>query len=46
MSVTWLLLEITVVLTTALVATGVLRRSRAAVRHVLLAAAFGVVPRA
>jgi uncharacterized protein (TIGR03435 family) len=43
MSVTWLLLEITVVLTTALVATGALRRSRAAVRHVLLAAAFGVV---
>ena len=42
MSAYWILLEVTVVLALALAGTRLARKSRAAVRHVLLAAAFGV----
>ena len=43
MNPTWLLVEVTGILTLALIATRLARRSRAAVRHVILAAAFAVL---
>jgi uncharacterized protein (TIGR03435 family) len=43
MSAYWILLEVTVVLALALAGTRLARKSRAAVRHIVLAAAFGVV---
>jgi uncharacterized protein (TIGR03435 family) len=43
MTIAWMLLKVTVILSLALAGTRLTRRSRAAVRHVLLSAAFGTL---